>query len=305
VAPVSWLFAAQPRARVAALRTVAYLFVPVDVLLTTAWVADHADVPGTLYQPLYVGRLLDLPAPGPVSVRVAMVLLVVAAAVAATGRSPRLLGGAVAVLYAWWMVVAMSYGKVDHDRFAFLVLLAVLPTAGPARPGDRTADEASGWVLRCVQLAVVATYLLAAVAKFRFGGLEWATGATLSRAILRRGSFLADPLLDVPWLLVAMQWGSSRSSCSPRCCWSAAGSPAGSCSSCSPSTSRRSPASGSSSCRIWSRCWPSCRSSEWRPQSPARCAIGPAGPTGAFAGFGCAAAVSIARCSRPAAAAPA
>jgi hypothetical protein len=207
VAPVSWLFAAQPRARVAALRTVAYLFVPVDVLLTTAWVADHADVPGTLYQPLYVGRLLDLPAPGPVSVRVAMVLLVVAAAVAATGRSPRLLGGAVAVLYAWWMVVAMSYGKVDHDRFAFLVLLAVLPTAGPARPGDRTADEASGWVLRCVQLAVVATYLLAAVAKFRFGGLEWATGATLSRAILRRGSFLADPLLDVPWLLVAMQWG--------------------------------------------------------------------------------------------------
>lgn len=204
---MSWLFAPQPRARIAALRLLAYVFVPIDVLLTTRWVADHADVPGALYQPLYVGRLLNLPTPGPVSVRVVMVLLVATAAAAATGRAPRLLGAAVAVLYSWWMVVAMSYGKVDHDRFAFLVLLAVLPSVGRARHDDRTADESSAWALRSVQLAVVATYLLAAVAKFRFGGLDWATGATLSRAILRRGSFLADPLLDFPWLLVAMQFG--------------------------------------------------------------------------------------------------
>jgi hypothetical protein len=204
---MSWLFAPQPRGRIAALRTVAYLFVPVDLLLVNSWVAAHADVPGGLYQPLMAGRLLHLPAPGPVSVRLTMVALLVTAVAAATGRRPRLLGTAVALLYAWWMVVAMSYGKVDHDRFAYLVLLAVLPTVGPARHGDTTEDEESGWALRCVQLAVIATYFLAAFAKFRFGGWNWATGATLSRAILRRGSFVADPLLEFHWVMIAVQWG--------------------------------------------------------------------------------------------------
>ena len=204
---MSWLFAPLPRGRIAWLRTAGYLFIPFDILWATRWVADHADVPGRLYHPLTVGRLLDLPAPGPVSVRVTMYLLLVLSVIAAAGRSPRALGTAVAVLYGWWMIIAMSYGKVDHDRYAYLVLLAVLPTVGRARHGDTTADAESGWALRCVQLAVVATYFLAAFAKFRFGGWNWATGATLSYAILRRGTFLADPLLQWPAVVVAMQWG--------------------------------------------------------------------------------------------------
>lgn len=204
---MSWFFAPQPRGRIAWLRTVAYLFIPVDIFLTTPWVADHADVPGRLYHPLTVGRWLHLPAPGPVSVRVTMYLLLALSVVAATGRRPRLLGTAIALLYGWWMVIAMSYGKVDHDRYAYLVLLAVLPTVGVARFADRTEDAESGWALRSVQLAVVATYFLAALAKFRFGGWNWATGSTLSYGILRRGTFLADPLLDFPSVMIAMQWG--------------------------------------------------------------------------------------------------
>ena len=203
----AWWFEPVPRARIAWLRMILYLFVPVDVLVTTAWVARHADVPGELYQPLYVGRLLPLPVPGPTFVQVLQVTLVVAALVAATGRWPRLLGTAVAVLYFEWMVVAMSYGKVDHDRFAFLVALAVLPTVGAARRRDADADDAAGWAVRCIQVAVVLTYFLAAFAKFRFGGLDWANGATLTRAVLRRGTFLGRPLLDFPWLLQATQWG--------------------------------------------------------------------------------------------------
>ncbi len=202
-----WWFEPVPRARVAWLRAALYLFVPVDVLLTTSWVARHADVPGELYQPLYVGRLLPLPVPGSTLVGILQVLLVVASVVAATGRLPRLLGAAVFLLYFEWMVVAMSYGKVDHDRFAFLVALAVLPTVGTARWRDSSADDAAGWAVRCVQVAVVLTYFLAAFAKFRFGGLDWANGATLTRAVLRRGTFLGRPLLEVPWVLQAAQWG--------------------------------------------------------------------------------------------------
>ena len=205
-----WLFRPQPLARVAVLRVLLYAFVPVDVLLTTTFVRAHAHVPGELYAPLRIGRLLPLPTPGP-WVEVFQVVLVVAAVLAATAaakdRWPRLAGWLVAVLYLEWMVVAMSYGKVDHDRFAFLVALFVLPSVGRAGLRDRRTTEAAGWALAVVALAVVATYTLAAVAKIRFGGWGWADGATLSWAVLRRGTPLSEPLLAVPWVLEAAQYG--------------------------------------------------------------------------------------------------
>jgi hypothetical protein len=132
--------------------------------------------------------------------------LVVAALAAATGRAPRLLGMAVFLLYAEWMVIGMSYGKVDHDRIAFLVALAVLPTIGRARFRDRRSSEAAGWAMAAVLVTVMLTYFLAAWAKMRFGGLDWATGSTLTRAIVRRGTDLSMWTLDVPWLLSAAQW---------------------------------------------------------------------------------------------------
>lgn len=201
-----WWLEAVPLGRVAAFRLLVYLFVPLDVFVFTPWVADHGDLPTSLYQPLVVGRLLHLPTPTHTVVEVLKWLLVAAALVAATGRAPRLAGAAVFVLYFEWMVVAMSYGKVDHDRFGFLVALAVLPTVGAARFGDRTACSRAGWALRMVQIGVVLTYFLAAWAKFRFGGWDWPTGATLARAVVRRGTVLSRWLLDYPSLLVVGQF---------------------------------------------------------------------------------------------------
>jgi hypothetical protein len=204
---VNWLFRPVPLGRVAALRTLAYLFVPLDVLVLTRWVLPHKDVPGELYQPLLLGRVLPLPTPTYWLVVTVAVALVLCALVAATGRAPRLLGITVAVLYFEWMIVAMSYGKVDHDRVGYLVLLAVLPTVGRARWGDTTTlSERAGWALRVTQLAVICTYFLAAWAKLRFGGIDWLNGATLTRAVLRRGTFLSNWTLDVPYLLVVSQW---------------------------------------------------------------------------------------------------
>jgi len=207
---VSRLLSPAPVARVAVLRLVVYLFVPVDVLLTTTWVRGHAQVPPELYVPLRIGRLLPLPTPGP-WVEVFQVLLVAAALAAAVAAArdalPRLTGWLVALLYLEWMVVAMSYGKVDHDRFAFLVALFVLPSVGRASLRSRERSEAAGWALTMIALAVVATYTLAAVAKIRFGGWDWVDGATLTRAVLRRSTALSEPLLDVPWVLHAAQYG--------------------------------------------------------------------------------------------------
>ena len=201
-----WWFRPVPLARVAVFRTIAYLFIPIDVFLTTAWVRAHADVPTEWYQPLLIGRLLHLPTPTATVVLVVQWALVLAALAAATGRSPRLLGTAVFLLYGEWMVIAMSYGKVDHDRIAFLVALAVLPTIGRVRFRDRRTSEAAGWAMAAVFVTVMLTYFLAAWAKIRFGGWDWPTGATLTRAVLRRGTPLSDWTLDVPYLLPAAQW---------------------------------------------------------------------------------------------------
>jgi hypothetical protein len=202
-----WLFEPVPRGRVAAFRTLVYLFVVADLTVITPWVRTHAHVPGDLYQPLLAGRLLPLPTPTPPLVHGVFWILIVLSLAAATGRAPRVLGWTVFALYFEWMIIAMSYGKVDHDRFGFLVALAVLPTVGRARHGDATPTEAGGWALRVTQIAVVCTYFLAAFAKLRFGGIDWVTSSVLARAIIRRGTDFADLIAQVPYLLIAAQFG--------------------------------------------------------------------------------------------------
>jgi len=203
----TWLTEAVPKGRVASFRTVIYLFVALDPVWFTPWVRTHASIPGQFYEPLLVGRVLHLPTPTSLFVKTIFWLLIAVAVLAASGRAPRLLGWTVFVLYFEWMIIAMSYGKVDHDRFGLLVALAVLPTAGAARHGDTAKTERGGWALRVTQLAVVATYFFSTWAKMRFGGIGWLTSATLERAIIRRGTALTDLLTSRHWILVAAQFG--------------------------------------------------------------------------------------------------
>jgi hypothetical protein len=208
-----WWFAPVPRARIAAFRVLVYAFIPLDVLLLRPWGAAHGYVEPELYRPLLIGRVLPLPTPTPTLVHVVQYGVVVAAAIIvvliARDRAPRTqaaLGALVFLLYLEWMVISFSYGKVDHDRFAFLLALAVLPTAGRAALRDMSTTEAGAWALRMVQIGAVATYFLAAIAKVRFGGWGWVNSTTLVRAVVRRGTSLADPLLRMPWTLQLTQW---------------------------------------------------------------------------------------------------
>lgn len=202
----SWWFAPLPVERARLLRLAVHLFVIVDVVAFAPWVAEHRLSPPALYEPLLLARLLPLPVPSGAAIPFLGAILVLTAAAALSGRAVRTLGGAVFLLYLLWMLVAMSYGKVDHDRFALLVALAVLPTAGPARPGDLHSDAGAGWALRMVQVAVAATYFLAAWAKLRYGGLAWVDSATLQRAVTRRGTAIGDGLAAVPGLLHVGQY---------------------------------------------------------------------------------------------------
>ncbi|GAA5185721.1 HTTM domain-containing protein [Rugosimonospora acidiphila] len=204
---MTWLFAPVPKARVAALRTLTYAFVIFDLFVYDSWIRDRGAVPSTLYQPLLIARTLHLPEPSNSLVHWVFWLLLIAAVGALVTRGHPVFAWPVFVLYLEMLLVRMSYGKVDHDRFAFLVLLAVLPTVGAARHGDRTPSQRAGWALRVVQLAVVATYFLSSWAKLRYGGPGWATGSVLARAFLRKGGGIADLLATVPVIMIGSQIG--------------------------------------------------------------------------------------------------
>jgi hypothetical protein len=202
-----WWFTPLPLGRVAALRVIIYLFAWFDVFSYSPNVVERAGV-ASGYRPLEVERLLHLPTPTLALAHVIQIAVPCVATAAATGRAPRVLGALTFVLYFDWLVMGDSFGYVPHDRFAFLVALAVLPTVGPARCGDLTTSERAGWALRCIQGAVVATYVLSACAKLRFAGIRWANGAVLTWAFLRRPTPIGNRLLHHPQLLHISQWAA-------------------------------------------------------------------------------------------------
>jgi len=209
---VRWFAPVVPASRVAILRTVLYLFVIVDIHLIVRDPISLSRHP-ELYRPLMVERIFHLPPPS-VPLTVALYLVIMAGSIAAAaGRVPRLAGWVVAAAFTWWTAIGMSYGKVDHDHLALVVALWVLPTVGVVR--DRwqceVATDRAGWALRCIQIAVVATYFLSAVSKIRSGGWSissWPESAILTWAIVRRPHGLGQFLLPYPQVLNLMQWMS-------------------------------------------------------------------------------------------------
>ncbi|MFI6291546.1 HTTM domain-containing protein [Nonomuraea sp. NPDC050790] len=202
----SWWFPQAPLRRVRILAVIVYLFLPVDMILFTGGVWGHAHG-SSIYRPVLLARLLHLPGASEPLVYVLFGVVVLGALVAAAGRLPRAAGYAVALGYTYWAVLAMSYGKVDHDHLALIVTLFVLPTVGvTAREVTNGRAQAAGWALRCVRIAVVATYFLSAYAKIRHGGWEWPNGATFQWAVTRRGTFFGHVVAGLPGALLIGQW---------------------------------------------------------------------------------------------------
>lgn len=200
-----WWFSPVPLGRVAALRVFVYLFAWYDVFSYSPNAVDRADVPGS-YHPLTIERILHTPTPTHAWAAFLQIAVPCVATLAATGRAPRLLGTLTFFLYFDWLLIGDSYGYVPHDRVAFLVALAVLPTVGSARRGDLTPSERAAWALRCIQIGVIATYVLSAWAKLRFAGINWANGGVMTWAILRRGTAFGRHALEHPQLLHIGQW---------------------------------------------------------------------------------------------------
>jgi hypothetical protein len=202
-----WWLPEIPHARVAIMRAVIYLFLIYDIFFFRNDVIPHGYSP-ELYQPLWIGRALPLPEPSVGLAQALQVIIVVGALIAATGRLPRLAGWTVALCYFEWLILSMSFGKVDHDHLALIVAAFVLPTIGRARFTDPGRSRAGGWAFRCIQVAVIFTYFGAALAKWVRNGAPfmWGNSAVLTWAFIRRGSSIARWSLDYPWMLRIGQW---------------------------------------------------------------------------------------------------
>jgi hypothetical protein len=212
-AEANWFIPAIALARIAWLRTVLYLFIILDMHFFVRDTLNKGQSPG-FYEPLFLARLLDLPKPSVANTTTLYVVLIVACLVAATNRLPRIAGWVVALAFTWWVLIGMSDGKVDHDHLALVIALWILPTVGPNENrvrspyADQTRSEAAGWAIRCIQIAVICTYFLSAIAKLRSAGwvLTWPGSAILTWAIVRRPHPVGEWLLHHPWLLHVMQW---------------------------------------------------------------------------------------------------
>jgi len=203
------LIPALPASRVAALRAIVFVFVLVDIVVIDGDVPAHT-ANAEYYRPLLLARLLHLPPVSPVGALVLQVVLVLACVAGMLGWRPRLTGAAVGIGFGVWMLYSNGYGYIAHDHLALLVAVWVLPTVPSASWRDDTESEAAGWALRCIQLAVVATYFLSVLAKILASGsvAAWANSAILAWAIIRRGTPWAAWLLHVPWIFVPAQWAA-------------------------------------------------------------------------------------------------
>ncbi len=205
--PKGWFFAPVALGRVAAMRFLAGVYLLIEWWAYKPFMIQHRFLPGELYQPLFIGRVLPLPVPNYWIVVGTLAVLLAAAVPMMFDKAPRLFGWIVVIAYFEWMIIANSYGKVDHANFGFMALLVVLAMMPKARWGDtETLSERAGWGFNLVQVAVVCTYFLSAWAKFRYGGFEWANSAVLTWALIRRGTVFSNWLLDYPQLLVIAQW---------------------------------------------------------------------------------------------------
>ena len=209
---VGWFAPVVPEARVAVLRTVLYVFVLLDVhviIRSPIPLSRHPE----LYQPLDLAVLLHLPPPSLPLTWTLYAVVVLGCVAGLTGRAPRLVGWVVAAAFTWWVLIAFSYGKVDHDHLALIIALWVLPSVGAVPDGwwSRRASAQAGWALKCVQIGVVSTYFLSAVVKTRNAGGDpttWPESYILLWAVVRRPHGLGQLLIPYPGVLQAMQWFS-------------------------------------------------------------------------------------------------
>ena len=213
-----WLLCPAPAERLAAFRVLVGAFATVYLAVRFVAFRALADNDASSFDP--VGILWWLRAPLSDRLWIAALIATLVAGVAFTaGARFRVSGPTFAVLLLTITTYRSSWGQLLH--FENLLVLHAL-VVGCSRSADawsldaRRTDKRAGahtrygWPLRLAACVSVATYVLAGVAKLRYGGTAWITGDSLRHHVAYSAvrlqllggdpSPLAGPLVEHGWL---------------------------------------------------------------------------------------------------------
>ena len=171
------LSAPVPGQRLRIVRTLTFGYAAVWLLVRVVYVWDTASLPARRFEP--IGVLAPMSDPPPKPAVLAVWLIALASAVMVTlGRAVRLNAPVAAVSLLLVTTFTNSFGQIFHTEHLLVLHAGVLARAALLEP-ERDRVEVSGWPLRLMMLIVVAAYVVAGVAKLRFGGMAWLDGDVL------------------------------------------------------------------------------------------------------------------------------
>jgi len=190
-----WWYAPLPALRLATLRIFVGGFAWVYLLVRTSYFRSLAEQPERFFRP--VGVLAWLPEPLCTGVLAGLITAALFAGAAfVLGARFRLAGPAFAALFLVVTTYGSCFGMVFHHENIVALQLFVLGFSASAdarsldargRVTAAVEDGRHGWPVRLLCLLLVATYLLAGIAKLKGVGLEWLTGEALRDQIAYNG----------------------------------------------------------------------------------------------------------------------
>jgi hypothetical protein len=198
-----WFFAPAPAERLAVVRIVVCGYALAWAVVRTPTWLDLARLPEVRHRPVGVLTLLDGPVT-PLAVGVLAAGTVLAGAAAVVGWRWMFSGPAFAAGFLVLASHGASWGQILHTEHLpalHLLVLAASPAAGDAlavgsRRAPGPAADRYGWPLRALALVTVTTYVVAGVAKLRYGGPEWVSGEVLRNLVAHdnlRKQLMGDP----------------------------------------------------------------------------------------------------------------
>jgi len=201
------------------------------------------DRPAASFEPIGALAWIDGPLPDTV-VRGALFLTIALSAIVLIGVGHRVTGPLLGISVLLLLTYRSSWGQILW--FEILIALHVLivgfsPSANALslRSRKRAGREASisyGWPLRLAAIVTITTYVVAGIAKLRYGGIDWLTDESMRNHIAfsavrlevlgANPSPVAAPILNVPllgglisWFVVALELFAPVAFLGPRLRW--------------------------------------------------------------------------------------
>jgi hypothetical protein len=217
-------FCAAPAERLAALRIFVGLFACAYALGRFPYLVTYAGFNPSAFSPIGIVAILDRPLV-PAAVYAIAALTAALSIPFVLGWRMRIVGPAFALVLLWTLTYRNSWGMIFHTENLLVIHVLLL---GVTRSADAWSLDARrtgasfephgryGWPIKAMGWVLVGTYVLAGIAKLRYGGPEWTDGDVLRnyvatdnlRKVLLGSSHspLAGLFLTRSWLLSALAY---------------------------------------------------------------------------------------------------